>query len=97
MLEGAASFIAGAVAFFLLPDFPGSSTGSARWLLTEEERFFAKDRIIRDQVSNQESDHSILYGLKLAVRDFRVWAFVSLLRRFGLPLADRETGSHPLQ
>lgn len=79
MLEGAASLLIGVVAFFLLPDFPGSSTGSAKWLLSEEERTFAKDRILRDQVSNQDSDHSIWYGLKLAVKDFRVWVFVSFL------------------
>lgn len=80
LIEGAASLLAGAAAFFLLPDFPGSSTGSARWLFSEEERQFAKDRIQRDQVSNQEGNHSIWYGLKLAVKDFRVWAFVSTAR-----------------
>lgn len=34
ILEGAASLLAGSVAFVMLPDFPDSTTGSARWLLT---------------------------------------------------------------
>lgn len=46
-------------------------------LHTEEEYQVAKERIERDQVSNQDSDHSVLYGLKTAAADFRVWAFVS--------------------
>ena len=61
----------------LLPDFPASKTGSTTWLFTEEERQIAKERMERDQVSNQESDHSIWYGLKMAAKDFRVWVFVS--------------------
>lgn len=77
IIEGAASFLAGLVAFILLPDFPVSVTGSASWLFTAEERQVAIERIERDRVSDQESDHSIWYGLKLAGKDFRVWVFVS--------------------
>lgn len=35
------------------------------------------ERIERDRVSDKESDHSIMYGLKLAAKDYRVWVFVS--------------------
>lgn len=54
-----------------------STTGSGKWLFTLEERQIAMNRIERERVSNQESDHSVWYGLKLAVTDFRVWTFVS--------------------
>lgn len=81
IVEGAASFLLGVLAFFMLPDFPTSKSGSATWLLTQEERELAVDRIARDQVSDQESDHSLLYGLKLAVTDYRVWVFVRVSAR----------------
>lgn len=76
IIEGAASLVAGLLAFFMLPDFPESDTGSTKWLLSNEERELAVERILRDQVSNQESDHSVFYGLKLTVKDYRVWVFV---------------------
>ena len=47
------------------------------WLFNEEERQLAMERIERDRVSDKESDHSIMYGLKLAAKDYRVWVFVS--------------------
>ena len=97
--SGAASFVFGAAAFFILPDFPDSKTGSAMWLLTEEERQVAVDRIARDQVSNQDSNRSVWYGLKLSVVDWRVWMFVCdrwtpMVRRSGLTVA---LGLHSLR
>lgn len=77
IITGAASLSFGIAAFFFVPDYPGAATGSARWLFTEDELSLATQRILRQQVSNQESDHSIWYGLKLAAMDFRVWVFVS--------------------
>lgn len=38
LIEGVASFAIGVVAFFVLPDFLESSTGSVTWLLTQDER-----------------------------------------------------------
>jgi len=78
IIEGALSFAMAGGAVLLLPDFPESTTGSARWLLTEEERKLAIDRIARDRVSAPEADRSVWFGLKLAVRDYRTWVFVSL-------------------
>lgn len=77
LIEGVASFVAGVVAWFVLPDFPHSSTGSSRWLLTEDERAVAVLRMKRDRVSEEESNHTVWYGLKLAVADYRTWIFVS--------------------
>lgn len=75
IIEGAASFFAGLVALFVLPDFPGKVTGLVKWLF-DEERSLAIGRIRRDQVSNQDSNRSVLFGLKSAVKDYRVFVFV---------------------
>lgn len=72
-----ASFLAGVVALFVLPDYPSSTTGSGKWLFTPEQRQIAINRIERERVSDQESNHSVWYGLKLAATDYRVWIFVS--------------------
>ncbi|KAH8894628.1 MFS general substrate transporter [Thozetella sp. PMI_491] len=79
LIEGGASFAFGLAGLFILPDFPASNTGAATWLLSEEERQLAIDRIACDQVSNQESNNSVWYGLKLAALDFRVWVFAFIL------------------
>lgn len=77
IIEGVISLVFGLVAFFLLPDFVESESGSARWLLTEYERHVAVERMRRDAVSDEDGDHSLLHGLKLAVLDPKVWLFVS--------------------
>ncbi|KAL2286914.1 hypothetical protein FJTKL_06428 [Diaporthe vaccinii] len=79
ILEGAASFAAGILGLVLLPDFPTGKTGLAKWSLTEEERKVAVERMARDRVSLPETEHGILYGLKLAVTDIRTWVFVVML------------------
>ncbi|CRG84133.1 putative transporter C1002,16c [Talaromyces islandicus] len=79
IIEGAGSFFAGLCGVFLLPDLPGAKTGSAKWLFTEELQCVARDRMIRDRVSNQVSENSIWYGLRTAVLDFRVWIFAIIL------------------
>jgi MFS family permease len=79
IIEGALSFAFGIGAVFVLPDFPESTTGSATWLLTPEERMVAIERMKRDRVSlvTEEGKRSVWYGLKLAVIDYRTWVFVS--------------------
>jgi len=79
IIEGSGSFAMALLALFILPDFPESTTGPAKWFLTEAERKLAVERISRDRVSDQESDRSIWYGLRLAVKDFRTWVFVLML------------------
>lgn len=78
LIEGVASFAIGVAACFILPDFPESSTGSVTWLLTEEERAVAVQRMQRDKTHTDEEKHSVWYGLKLAVIDYRTWIFVSI-------------------
>jgi sugar phosphate permease len=77
IIEGAASFLAGLVAIFFLPDFPDSKSGSKTKLFSPEECQIAIDRMSRDHVSTTESNRGVWYGLKLAGSDFRVWIFVS--------------------
>ncbi|KAF5569938.1 allantoate permease [Fusarium phyllophilum] len=77
ILEGAATFLLGLVAFVMLPDFP--ATKSQNWLFTAEEKEMAVTRMARDAVSEEEHDQSVLHGLKLAVTDVKVWAFALLL------------------
>ncbi|KAL2784945.1 major facilitator superfamily domain-containing protein [Aspergillus keveii] len=79
IIEGAGSFVAGIVALFVLPDFPGTATGSTKWLFSDAERALAIERVRRDQVSNQESDRSVWFGLKSAVKDPRVAVFALML------------------
>lgn len=77
ILEGAGSVVAAIFAFILLPDFPESTTGSQKWLLTDKERQVAIQRIALDRVSLPETDRSVWHGLGLAVKDVRTWIFVS--------------------
>ncbi|KAH8592211.1 major facilitator superfamily domain-containing protein [Bisporella sp. PMI_857] len=79
LIEGAASFFFGAVAVFILPNFPESTSGSVKWLLTPEERMVAIERIRRDRVSVEDNNRSVWYGLRLAVVDYRTWIFVIML------------------
>jgi MFS family permease len=78
IIEGAISFGLGLMAFFILPDFPESTTGSQRWLLTAEERQIALQRIQTDSIA-QEKNRSLWFGFKLAVTDYRTWTFVLML------------------
>lgn len=78
IIEGAGSFGAALIGFFLLPDFPGMKSGVMRWLLTDEEQKVAVERIARDRVSLPTEDSSVWKGLALAVKDVRTWIFVSL-------------------
>lgn len=82
IIEGAGSFAAGVISISLIPDFPQSLTGSAKWLLSTEERELAWIRIRNDQVSNQESNDSVWFGLKSALSDYRVFVFVRIVIPF---------------
>ncbi|KAH7393283.1 major facilitator superfamily domain-containing protein [Cadophora sp. MPI-SDFR-AT-0126] len=75
IIEFAATFLVGLIVFVVLPDFPGSKTGSAgTWLLTEEQ-IVAVTRMQRDRVSGSEEGKLVWYGLKLACKDWRTWVF----------------------
>lgn len=65
----------GAIAYWLLPDFPRS--GPKTWL-TEQEQRYAEHRLAL--VINNEVDENgaVKDGLKAAVADIKVWALVSI-------------------
>ncbi|KAF9885544.1 hypothetical protein FE257_012750 [Aspergillus nanangensis] len=73
IIEGLVSLAAALIAFFLLPDTPEAMSGATRWLFDATEQQFAIERMRRDQVSNQKTNRSVWYGLKLALQDYRVW------------------------
>lgn len=76
ILEGAATFLLGLVAFVMLADFP---LRRIRIGFSPRRKEVAVTRMARDAVSEEEHDQSVLHGLKLAVTDVKVWAFVSAL------------------
>ncbi|GAW25177.1 putative major facilitator superfamily transporter [Rosellinia necatrix] len=79
IVEGAASFLAGLLAFAMLPDFPGMRTGLAGWLLTEAEQRVAVERMALDQVSQPPAEAGAMAGLRLAVADANTWIFSLML------------------
>ncbi|OAL07764.1 MFS general substrate transporter [Phaeosphaeriaceae sp. SRC1lsM3a] len=66
------------IALFVLPDYPDSTTGSARWSMTEDMRKIAAARIIADRVSTNEGKGGVLQGLKLSVFDYKMWLLVGM-------------------
>lgn len=79
VIEGSASFLAAAIAMFILPDFPESNSGSGKWLFSAEEKQLSVERIARDRPSDSSEDEGIKHGLKLAVMDYRTWVFSLML------------------
>ncbi|KAH7151510.1 major facilitator superfamily domain-containing protein [Fusarium sp. MPI-SDFR-AT-0072] len=76
ILEGLATIVIGVVAFFLLPDYPGTTS----WL-TEEERVVAQGRLAVDAGSEEilgEEEITMKQAILSAVRDYRVWLFACL-------------------
>ncbi|KAK2123530.1 major facilitator superfamily domain-containing protein [Fusarium oxysporum II5] len=76
ILEGLATIVIGVVAFFLLPDYPGTTS----WL-TEEERVVAQGRLAVDAGSEEilgEEEITMKQAILSAVRDYRVWLFSCL-------------------
>jgi predicted MFS family arabinose efflux permease len=66
------------IALFVLPDYPHSKTGSARWSMTEDMRIVAAARIAADRVSTSEAKAGVLEGLKMSVFDYKMWMLVAL-------------------
>ena len=62
------------LAAFVLPDYPHTT----KWL-TEEERAFAAWRLLSDiNEADERHSKSIWAGVKLAVRDYRLYVFILL-------------------
>jgi hypothetical protein len=61
-------------AFFILPDFPGTTT----WL-SPEERELAIWRLEEDAGERDEDKRSVFWGLKLALKDGRVYVLMLMI------------------
>lgn len=75
ILEGAASGFFAITAYFILPNYPHSTTGGASWYMTPDMRKLAAARILDDRVEKSEKS-SVWYGLKLAVTDVKLYMFL---------------------
>lgn len=76
ILEGLTTFCVGALSFFVLPDYPGTT----RWL-TAEEKLVAQGRLAADAGSEDALDEDnvpVFRAVVWAVKDFRVWLFACL-------------------
>lgn len=76
ILEGLATIVLGTIAFFTLPDYPGTT----KWL-TEAEKVVAQGRLAADAGSEDvlgEENVSIWQGVKWALKDYRAWLFACL-------------------
>lgn len=47
------------------------------WYMTEEMRAVATARMQADRVSESEASHGVMYGIKLACKDYKLYLFVS--------------------
>lgn len=75
IIEGAITVVVAFMAYFILPNFPRTTT----WL-TEEERQLAAWRLAEDIGQDDwiDSQHQTFgHGLKLAVSDSKMWILVS--------------------
>ncbi|KAG7451132.1 MFS general substrate transporter [Guyanagaster necrorhizus] len=71
-IEGAVTISVGFMSMWLLPDYPRNT----RWMSLEERRL-AQVRLAEDagEADKDNNEDSVLFGLKLALKDPRVYAF----------------------
>ncbi|KAH8171833.1 major facilitator superfamily protein [Sarocladium implicatum] len=61
------------ICLWIIPDYPTSTTGSAMWSMTEDMRKIAAARVIADRPSTSEAKPGAWEGLKMAVRDPKLY------------------------
>lgn len=77
VLEAALSAFFALTAYFILPNYPHSKSGSAMWSMTEDMRRIAVARIEADRVEVY-NESTVWQGLRLALTDVKTYIFVSL-------------------
>lgn len=75
IIEGAGTILAGFLAVWLLPDFPGS--GKQSWLSDQEQRF-AEWRLAQEANSEFDENGSVKEGLIDAFTDPKAWVLVGI-------------------
>ncbi|KAH8891984.1 MFS general substrate transporter [Thozetella sp. PMI_491] len=74
LIEGTATVLVALMSGFVLPDYPHTT----RWL-SEEERAFAAWRLLKDiNETSKKRSTSALEGLKMALKDYRLYIFLPL-------------------
>lgn len=74
IIEGVVTIGVAILAAFVLPDYPATTP----WL-TDEEKHFAAWRLLADiNEEDRLNDQSMMQGLKLALKDYRLYLFVLL-------------------
>lgn len=71
------SVVCGIAAYFTLPDYPHSKTGSQKWTMNDDMRRLAEARMVADRVTGSTGKGSVLGGVKLCVLDPKTYLFVS--------------------
>jgi MFS family permease len=77
ILEGAMSAFFAITAYFVLPNYPTSTTGGAMRYMTAEMRMVAHARILDDRVE-ASSESTVWHGLWLALKDIKLYGFLCL-------------------
>ena len=85
IVEALMSTVCGIAAFWTLPDYPHSKTGSQRWAMNEDMRRLAEARIVADRVTGSSGSGGVVAGLKLVLRDpkFYIFAVMNLVMTAG--------------
>jgi hypothetical protein len=71
------SVVCGVAAYFTLPDYPHSKTGSQKWTMNQDMRRLAEARMVADRVTGSTGKSSVFGGVKLCVLDPKTYIFVS--------------------
>ena len=77
ILEALMSVVCGVAAYFTLPDYPHSKTGSQKWTMNQDMRRLAEARMVADRVTGSTGKGSVFGGVKLCVLDPKTYIFVS--------------------
>lgn len=77
------SVVCGVAAFFTLPDYPHTKTGSQKWTMNEDMRRLAAARMVADRVTGNKGEGTVWGGVKLCLTDVKTYMFVSLQTYLG--------------
>lgn len=77
ILEGAMSAFFAVTAFFILPNYPTSTSGGAMRYMTADMRAVANARILDDRVESS-SKSTVWQGLWLALKDVKLYGYLLL-------------------
>lgn len=77
ILEALMSVVCGVAAFFTLPDYPHTKTGSQKWTMDDDMRRLAAARMVADRVTGATGEGTVWGGVKSCLVDVKLYLFVS--------------------